>query len=66
MPDGPDFRQTRKYLRQTLGGKKRVADTYGEVIAEQCVKVLLRIMDNASQGGQALAGEIRQSVHSLH
>jgi hypothetical protein len=58
-PDGPDLRQSRKYFKQTLGGKKRVVDKCGEVITEQCAKVLLRIMDNANQGGEALAGEIR-------
>jgi hypothetical protein len=58
--DGPDLRQSRKYIKQSIGGKKKVVDTYGDVLIEQSVKLLLRIMNNASQGGEALAGEIRQ------
>jgi hypothetical protein len=58
--DGADLRQCRKYIKQTVGGKKKVIDTYGDGISEQCVKLLLRIMNNAGQGGEALAGEIRQ------
>ncbi|PVF97872.1 cytochrome P450 [Serendipita vermifera] len=60
--DGPKLRQGRKYFKQTIGGKKKVVTVYGDTLAEHCTKLLLRIMDNASQGGEALVGEIRQYV----